>query len=144
MEVRDAANHRVVAPAGSRQRALAPSGLVIVVMGLGHVLGTDGRDWYDFWSGLGADIGGLAFIGAGVGLYRKHNCHVHGCWRIAKQQVIGTSWMVCHHHHPEGRPTAEDIVTAHAKVRVAEREALDLAARVAERHGSPDQPTESP
>jgi hypothetical protein len=114
---------------------------VILAMGLGHVLGADGRGWYNFWSGFGADIGELAFLGAFIGVYRKHNCHVHGCWRIAKQQVLGTSWMVCHHHHPEGRPTAEDVANAHARVRVAEREALDLAEQVAgeaeESSGSP-------
>ena len=65
-----------------------------MVMGVGHVFGTDGREWYNFWSGVGADIGGFAFIGAAFGLYRKHNCHVGGCWRIAKQQVVGTSWVV--------------------------------------------------
>jgi hypothetical protein len=98
-----------------------------MVMGLGHVLGTDGRGWYDFWSGLGADLGGLAFVGAGLGLYRKHNCHVHGCWRIAKQQVIGTSWVVCHHHHPQGRPTAEQVAEVHSQVLQAERAALARA-----------------
>ena len=79
----------------------------------------------------------MALFGAAIGIYRKHNCHVHGCWRIAKQQVVGTSWMVCHHHHPEGRPTAEDVAQAHAAVRVAEREALDLAARVAAKQDPP-------
>jgi hypothetical protein len=41
-------------------------------------------------------------IGAAVGLYRKHNCHVKGCWRIAKQPLEhdGATWMVCHKHHP--------------------------------------------
>jgi hypothetical protein len=112
----------------------------VIVMGLGHVLGTDGRAWYDFWSGFAADIGGLAFVGAAIGIYRKHNCHVHRCWRIAKQQVIGTSWMVCHRHHPLGRPTAQDVLDAHARVRVAEREALDLATQVAEDKGSPGTP----
>jgi hypothetical protein len=98
-----------------------------MVMDLGHVLGTDGRGWYDFWSGLGADIGGIAFVGAALGLYRKHNCHVHGCWRIAKQQVVGTSWVVCHRHHPEGRPTAEQVAQVHSKVLAVERAALERA-----------------
>jgi hypothetical protein len=100
---------------------------VIVVMGIGHLVGSDGGSWYNFWSGLGADIGGLAFVGAGIGLYRKHNCHVHGCWRIAKQQVVGTSWVVCHHHHPEGRPTAEQVAQVHSKVLSAEKAALERA-----------------
>jgi hypothetical protein len=105
---------------------------------LTHFLGADDAEghWYNFWSGFGADLGQVALFGAVIGIYRKHNCHVHRCWRIGKQPVIGTSWMVCHHHHPEGRPTAEDVANAHAKFRVAEREALDLATRVAERNQS--------
>jgi hypothetical protein len=91
-----------------------------MVMGLGHVLGTDGRAWYDFWSGFGADIGGLAFLGAGIGLYRKHNCHVHRCWRIAKQQVEGTTWMVCHKHHPDGKPTEADMSVLAERKRAAD------------------------
>jgi hypothetical protein len=74
-----------------------------------HLFGADGRGWYNFWSGFGADLGQIALFGAAIGLYRKHNCHVHGCWRIAKQQVEGTQWMVCHHHHPDGKPTSSDM-----------------------------------
>jgi hypothetical protein len=102
-----------------------------MAMGLGHLLGTDGDEWYLFWSGMGADIGGFAFIGAAIGIYRKHNCHVHGCWRIAKQQVIGTSWMVCHHHHPEGRPTAEQVAQVHSRNLAAEHAAFERATRPA-------------
>jgi hypothetical protein len=78
---------------------------------LTHFLGADDAEghWYNFWSGFGADLGQIALFGAAIGLYRKHNCHVHGCWRIAKQQVEGTQWMVCHHHHPDGKPTRSDM-----------------------------------
>jgi hypothetical protein len=103
---------------------------VIVVMGISHLVGTDGGAWYNFWSGLGADIGGLTLLGGATAVYRKHNCHVGGCWRIAKQQVIGTSWMVCHHHHPEGRPTAEQVAQVHSKILTAERAALERATRL--------------
>lgn len=73
-----------------------------VVTGLGHLLGADGQEFYNFWSGIGADIGQLALVGAAIGLYRKHICHVKGCWRIAKQPLEhdGATWMVCHKHHP--------------------------------------------
>ncbi len=76
-------------------------------MGLGHLIGADGKGWYNFWSGIGADIGQLALIGAAIGLYRKHNCHVKGCWRIAKQPLEhdGATWMVCHKHHPADQLT---------------------------------------
>jgi len=95
---------------------------VVVVMGIGHLLGADGRNWYDFWSGFGADLGQIALVGAAIGLYRKHNCHVHRCWRIAKQQVEGTQWMVCHRHHPDGKPTEADMR------RLADRKAATRAA----------------
>ena len=111
-------------------------------MGLGHVLGSDGRAWYNFWSGFGADLGEVAFLGAAIGVYRKHNCHVQGCWRIAKQQVVGTSWVVCHHHHPEGRPTAEQIAQVHSKILEAEHAALDRATRLAERRPETGHPAE--
>lgn len=74
-----------------------------------HLLGADGKAWYDVWSGIGADVGQVALLGAAIGIYRKHNCHVSGCWRIAKQQVEGTTWMVCHKHHPDGSLTAERV-----------------------------------
>jgi hypothetical protein len=110
---------------------------VIVAMSLAHVFGSDGRSWYNFWSGFGADIGEVAFIGAAVGVYRKHNCHVHRCWRIAKQQVVGTSWMVCHHHHPEGRPTADQVAQVHSKILRAEQAALERATRRTKDDGTP-------
>ena len=105
---------------------------MIAAWSIGHLLGTDGGPWYDFWSGLGADIGGLAFVGAAFGLYRKHNCHVHRCWRIAKQQVIGTSWVVCHHHHPEGRPSAAQVAQVHSRNLEAERAAGERSRRAGE------------
>ena len=116
---------------------------MIVLLGIGHLVGSDGGSFYNFWSGLGADIGGLAFVGAGIGIYRKHNCHVSGCWRIAKQQVIGTSWMVCHHHHPEGRPTAEQIAQVHSRILTAEHAALERATRLLD-HDDPDRRDQSP
>jgi len=103
-----------------------------MAMGLGHVLGADGQTWYNFWSGIGADIGGFAFIGATIGLYRKHNCHVRGCWRLAKQAVRGTSWVVCHHHHPEGHPSAEQVAQVHSKILEAEKAALERATHLVE------------
>ena len=73
-----------------------------------HVLGVDdvsGR-WYAFWSGFAGDI---ALIGAGFAIVRRHNCHVKGCWRVGRQQVEGTTFVVCRLHHPEGKPTAERV-----------------------------------
>jgi hypothetical protein len=111
---------------------------VVVVMGLGHLVGTDGEEFYNLWSGLGADIGQLVLLGGAIGLYRKHNCHVKGCWRIGKQQVVGTSWVVCHKHHPEGHPSAEQVAQVHSQILNAERAALERAERLVGRNGPDD------
>jgi hypothetical protein len=60
---------------------------------------------YNFWSGSGSDIGELAIIGAILGTYHRHNCHAKGCWRIARQQIHGTTLLVCRKHHPDDAPT---------------------------------------
>jgi hypothetical protein len=91
-----------------------------------HLFGADGKGWYNVWSGFGADLGQIALFGAAIGLYRKHNCHVHGCWRIAKQQVEGTQWMVCHRHHPDGKPTGTDMDRLAREKRDREAEASSV------------------
>lgn len=78
-----------------------------------HVLGVDneaGR-WYAFWSGFGSDIGEVAIVGSLLAIVRKHNCHVHRCWRVGHLpvEVDGISYSVCHKHHPTGPPKAEEI-----------------------------------
>lgn len=70
---------------------------------LAHMLGIDneaGR-FYAFWSGFGSDIGELALIGAVLGMFRKHNCHSPGCWRIGRHLVNGSPW--CNKHHEAQR-----------------------------------------
>ena len=81
----------------------------MLTLGISHFFGLDGAEFYSFWSGIGADIGQLALIGGAIGLYRKHNCHVHRCWRMGKAPIEGTPWIVCHHHHPVGKPTEAHI-----------------------------------
>jgi len=49
--------------------------------------------------------------------------------------------MVCHHHHPEGRPTAEQVAQVHSKILEAERAALGRATRPAEGEHAPGHPT---
>jgi hypothetical protein len=64
---------------------------------------------YDFLSGLA----GLSIFGLLLAQLRKHNCHVHGCWRIGRHPVEGTAYTVCRHHHPEGHVTAADVRIRH-------------------------------
>ena len=59
---------------------------------------------YNFWSGIGSDLGEATLISAvGIGVYtgvRKVNCHTKGCWRIGKHDLDGTPYILCRHHHP--------------------------------------------
>lgn len=77
----------------------------------------EGGKGYGFWSGIGSDIGEVAIIGAVVGMFRKHNCHATGCWRIGKHPVEGTGYITCRKHHPvissDGPVTVGDIAAAH-------------------------------
>jgi hypothetical protein len=56
---------------------------------------------YDFWSGSGSDIGEIAIIGAVVGVFRKHNCHIKGCYRIGKHPLENSPFILCKKHHPD-------------------------------------------
>lgn len=81
-----------------------------------HFSGVDngsGR-WYLWWSGFGANFQEYALIGAVVLLYRRHNCHVHRCWRVGRYPVEGTGYVVCRAHHPEGPVTAGQVAARHA------------------------------
>lgn len=68
-----------------------------------HVLGVDNVSGpaYAWWSGAGADMGELALLGAVLGMFRKHNCHSKGCWRVGRHVVNGTPW--CNRHHQAAR-----------------------------------------
>lgn len=55
-----------------------------------HPLRGDGYQW---WSGVGSDLGELTLVVAILGTYKHHACHEKGCWRLG-------------HRHPEhGLPT---------------------------------------
>ena len=68
-------------------------------------------DGYNFISGPLADI---PLLGGAIAIYRKHNCHAKGCWRVGRHPVEGTSYIVCRKHHPHETPTAEQIIAEHA------------------------------
>jgi hypothetical protein len=76
---------------------------------------------YGFWSGIGSDLGEFALIGAVVALYRKHNCHVKGCWRLSRHPVEGTPWVTCRKHHPliNEAPSAEQVLADHRAAQAA-------------------------
>lgn len=66
---------------------------------------------YQWWSGIGSDLGEYAIassiFASAYGAYRRHNCHVQGCWRT-QWKAHGTD-MLCKHHHPSDSPKASDI-----------------------------------
>ncbi len=66
----------------SRRRARSPDLLLL------HLLGLDvpPSRWYDFWSGMGSDLGELAILGA---VWHHLNCHQERCWRIARHRHDG-------------------------------------------------------
>lgn len=79
-------------------------------MWLAHVLGLDSGSggWYLWWSGPGSDLGELAIAAALAGILRKHNCEVHGCWRLGRHRTPA-GHMVCRRHHPDDHLIAQHV-----------------------------------
>lgn len=64
------------------------------------VMNGSGR-WYLWWSGM---FGNLTIFAAIIIFYRKHNCHVHGCFRLGRHPAVdqnGVEHIVCRRHHPD-------------------------------------------
>jgi hypothetical protein len=67
---------------------------------------------YQFWSGIGSDLGEVAIIGGVLAVVRRHNCHVKGCPKLIwRRTAAGDS--VCRHHHPEGQKSYVQILEDH-------------------------------
>jgi hypothetical protein len=62
---------------------------------------------YSFWSGVAGDIAELtiltALLASLLAWWRKHNCHVQGCWRLSWHPHPGHGHPVCRKHHPYGQ-----------------------------------------
>lgn len=71
-----------------------------------HLLGLDSASGtaYLFWSGFAGD---LVYLGIFWALFKRHNCHVTRCWRIAR--FPAGEFRVCRHHHPGGAPTSKTV-----------------------------------
>lgn len=52
---------------------------------------------YQLWSGF---VPALAICSLLASAWRRVNCHVQGCLRIARYPVDGTDFRVCYRHHP--------------------------------------------
>lgn len=64
--------------------------------------------YYNFWSGVGSDLGEVTLITAiltpVVIAARHHNCATRGCWRLTSHTIEDPDSHVkyrrCHKHHP--------------------------------------------
>jgi len=81
-----------------------------------HVLGIDNPagHWYAFWSGAGSDLGEVAIIGGLAAICRRHNCEVHGCWRLGRH-ATAAGHIVCRRHHPAAPLTARQVTADHER-----------------------------
>lgn len=85
---------------------------------LAHWLGLDSASGapYLALSGFLADLGELAIVGGLISIYRRHNCEVHRCPRIARH-LTAAAHRVCRRHAPDGAPTHADVIEAHLAAR---------------------------
>ena len=75
-----------------------------MLLGLPHWVHWADHGGYNFVSGPLADITlGTAFVSWLILFLRKHNCHVHRCWRLAWHPHPVHGHPVCKPHHPHGR-----------------------------------------
>ncbi len=72
-----------------------------------HVLSGRG---YQFWSGIGSDVGEVTLLGALVAVWSKHNCHIHRCWRVGwhPSKKYGGHVVCRHHHEDSGTPLLKE------------------------------------
>jgi hypothetical protein len=63
-----------------------------------HVLSGGG---YQFWSGIGSDVGEVTLVGLVMVWWRHHNCHVYRCWRLSWHPHPDHKHPVYRHHHPD-------------------------------------------
>ena len=70
-----------------------------------HTLSGNG---YQFWSGIGSDIGELTLLGIVAVVWRNHNCHVHRCWRLSWHPHPVHGHPVCRRHHPDHKQIHAD------------------------------------
>lgn len=106
-----------------------------VATGSQHFFGFQGGggngSHYLFWSGVGSDISELTIVAALITLIgtnlRKHNCEVHGCWRMGRHDTAA-GHTVCRRHHPDDSLTAQDVIAAHQAALAADAAVVSAAA----------------
>lgn len=84
--------------------------------------------WLAHWSGLDNPAGPIYAFWSGIGsilipplltalpivavLLRRHNCEIHGCWRLGRHRTAAGHFL-CRRHHPDGRLTHAQAVAEH-------------------------------
>lgn len=72
---------------------------------------------YALWSGSLSDVAEITLITAVLASlaawWRKHNCHVHRCWRLSWHPHPGHGHPVCSKHHPYGQGRGDHLHPRH-------------------------------
>lgn len=101
----------------------------VIVAGLGVWMGLYPSDWqqwlgfskaayfsngqnYAFASGVGPMLLTATGMSTIVGsLWRAHNCHEEGCYKIGRHKVNGTPWCDLHHEQARHAKTTEQLLS---------------------------------
>ena len=76
---------------------------VSVAANLHYLIHWPTQGGYNFVSGPLADITLITAFASALYLWlRKHNCHVHRCWRLQWHPHPDHGHPVCRKHHPDG------------------------------------------
>lgn len=60
------------------------------------------RYWgYQFWSGIGSDIGELAIVGGLITIVRRIQCQTPWCFRFGRHRTADGLHHLCNKHHPD-------------------------------------------
>jgi hypothetical protein len=73
-------------------------------------------DGYQFWSGIGSDLGEAGILLAILAWWKHHNCQIDRCWRVHLRTPTAGGHCVCKKHHPAhagNHLTAEHVNAAH-------------------------------
>lgn len=66
-----------------------------------YLLHSEHANGYAFWSaGPGPGLGQITLVGGLLVYLRRHNCHIHRCWRLQWHEHPAHGHPVCRRHHP--------------------------------------------
>lgn len=78
---------------------------------------TSANDWpYLLYSGIGGCVVGSSWAAGLWVLYRRHQCHVDGCWRVGHRTTAAGD-LACRKHHPEPALSRIALIARHKAAR---------------------------